>query len=79
MEITEFQIDWLQSIEEQTETIDIDMELVRRTRGKSIDKYKDFTNNQLIAVRNHLGRKVDLTLERLINERSRIKQNSRTV
>lgn len=79
MEITEFQIDWLQSIEEQLETIDIDMELVRRTRGKSIDKYKDFTNNQLIAVRNHLGRKVDLTLERLINERSRIKQNSRTV
>jgi len=79
LEITEFQIDWLQSIEEQTETIDIDMELVRRTRGKSIDKYKDFTNNQLIAVRNHLGRKVDLTLERLINERSRIKQNSRTV
>lgn len=79
MEITEFQIDWLQSIDEQLETIDIDMELVRRTRGKSIDKYKDFTNNQLIAVRNHLGRKVDLTLERLINERSRIKQNSRTV
>jgi len=79
LEITEFQIDWLQSIEEQLETIDIDMELVRRTRGKSIDKYKDFTNNQLIAVRNHLGRKVDLTLERLINERSRIKQNSRTV
>jgi len=79
LEITEFQIDWLQSIDEQLETIDIDMELVRRTRGKSIDKYKDFTNNQLIAVRNHLGRKVDLTLERLINERSRIKQNSRTV
>ena len=79
MEITEFQIDWLQSIDEQLETIDIDMELVRRTRGKSVNKYKDFTNNQLIAVRNHLGRKVDLTLERLINERSRIKQNSRTV
>jgi len=79
LEITEFQIDWLQSIDEQLETIDIDMELVRRTRGKSVNKYKDFTNNQLIAVRNHLGRKVDLTLERLINERSRIKQNSRTV
>ena len=71
MEITEFQIEWLQSIEEQLETIDIDMELIRRERGKSIPKYQDLTDNQLIAVRNHLQFKSNKTVEKLINERRR--------
>ena len=71
MEITEFQIEWLQSIDEQLETIDIDMELIRRERGKSIPKYQDLTDNQLIAVRNHLQFKSNKTVEKLINERRR--------
>jgi len=71
LEITEFQIEWLQSIEEQLETIDIDMELIRRERGKSIPKYQDLTDNQLIAVRNHLQFKSNKTVEKLINERRR--------
>lgn len=79
MEITQFQIDWLESIEQQIETIDIDMELIRRSRGKSIAKYEGLTNNQLIAVRNHLQFKSNKTVERLINECQRIKYNSRAV
>lgn len=79
MEITQFQVDWLESIEQQIETIDIDMELIRRSRGKSIAKYEGLTNNQLIAVRNHLQFKSNKTVERLINECQRIKYNSRAV
>ncbi len=76
MEITQFQIDWLESINEQIETVDIDMELIRRSRGKAIEKYEGLDNNQLKAVRNHLQFKSNKTVEKLINERQRIKRNS---
>ena len=77
MEITEFQIEWLESIQEQIETIDIDMELIRRLRGKSLDKYNGLTTNQLTAIRNHLHFKSNKTVEKLINECRRIKTISR--
>ena len=76
MEITQFQIDWLESIEQQIETLDIDMELIRRSRGKSVEKYEGLSNNQLIAVRNHLQFKSNKTVEKLINECKRTKRDS---
>jgi len=71
LEVTEFQIEWLESIEQQIECIDIDMELIRRLRGKAIDKYKELDNHQLIAVRNHLQFKSNKTVNKLINESRR--------
>ena len=73
MEITQFQISWLESIDQQVETIDIDMELIRRQRGKFLPKYSKLTDNQLTAVRNHLQYESNKTVERLINERNRVK------
>lgn len=60
MTFDEFRADFLIMLEYQNETLSIDLHLgYLKMMNRGYDKYKDFTPNQLLLIRNNLHGKIN--------------------
>jgi len=77
MNFDEFKADFLIMLEYQNETLSIDLHLnYLKMINRGYDKYKDFTPNQLLLIRNNLHGKINQIGKR-INGYSGITRDSR--